>query len=106
LFEYTKEVTYRDSMQMDVTNPEHRNGYWFFCKRQEWSNEEEVRLVLQRGKGSKVKIDPDWLTRVILGKDMADGNRTLIREWATLRKPSLIVAEAYYDGLHQTIRLR
>jgi hypothetical protein len=33
LFERAKEVTYGDSMQMDVTNPEHRNGYWFFCKR-------------------------------------------------------------------------
>jgi hypothetical protein len=93
-------------MQMDVTNPEHRNGYWFFCKRQEWSNEEEVRLVLARGKGSKVKIDPHCLTRVIFGKDMTDGNRKLIREWAYQRKPELTVADAYYDVLHQVIRLR
>ncbi len=84
----------------------HRNGYWFFCKREEWSNEEEVRLVLPRGKGSKVKIEPHWLTLVILGKDMADAHRTLIREWANQRRPALTVADAYYDGLHQVIRLR
>jgi hypothetical protein len=106
LFDRAKVVTYGDSVEMDVTNQEHRNGYWFFCKRQEWSNEEEVRLVLQRGKGSKVRIDPHWLTRVILGKDMAGGNRELIREWANQRKPALTVAEAYYDWLHQTIRLK
>ena len=38
LFEHALEVIYGDSIQMDVTNPEHRSGYWFFCKRQEWSN--------------------------------------------------------------------
>jgi len=106
LFERAKEVIYGESTQMDVTNPEHRNGYWFFCKRQEWSNEEEVRLVLPRGKGSKVRIDPECLTRVILGKDMKDGHRMLIRQWAKQRKPELTVADAYYDGLHQVIKLR
>jgi len=106
LFERAHEVTYGDSMEMDVTDREHRNGYWFFSKRQEWSNEEEVRLVLPRGKGSKVKIEPRWLTRVILGKDMTDANRKLLREWAKERKPELSVADAYYDALHQVIRLR
>ena len=53
VFECAKEISYGDITQMDVTNPEHRNGYWFFCKRQEWSNEEEVRVVLPRGKGAK-----------------------------------------------------
>ena len=35
------EVTYEEAVPMDVTNPEHRNGYWFFYKKPEWSNEEE-----------------------------------------------------------------
>jgi hypothetical protein len=90
---------------MDVTNPEHRSGYWFFCKRQEWSNEEEVRLLLPRDKGSKVIIDPRWLTRLILGMHMPDANRTLIREWAKQRKPELAVVSAYYDELYQTLTL-
>jgi hypothetical protein len=105
LFEHAKEVTYGDSMQMDVTNPEHRNGYWFFCKRQEWSNEEEVRLVLARGKGSTVKVDPNWLTRLILGKNMTDAHRKQIREWAKERKPELTVVNACYDQLDQVLRL-
>jgi hypothetical protein len=68
LFENAKDVVYGDAVQIDVTNQEHLNGFWFFCKRSEWSNEEEVRLLLPRGKGSKVKIDPRWLTRLIVGR--------------------------------------
>jgi len=105
LFEHTKEVMYGDSTEMDVTNPEHRSGYWFFCKRQEWSNEEEVRLVLPRGRGRKVKINPRWLTRLILGKDMADTHRKIIRELAKQREPELTVLSAYYDQLDQVLRL-
>jgi hypothetical protein len=104
-FEYAKEVEYGDSALMDLTNRDDRNGYWFFRKKQEWSNEEEVRLVLARGKGSKVEIDPRWLTRLILGWHMSDVHRTLIREWAKQREPELTVACASYDELDQTLRL-
>ncbi len=45
LFEKTRDVIYEDTFQMGVSNPEHTNGCWFFYKRPEWSNEEEVRLV-------------------------------------------------------------
>jgi len=106
LFACAKEVIYGDATEMDLENREHRSGYWFFCKRQEWSNEEEVRLVLPRGKGSKVKIEPRWLTRLILGKNMTEAYRKTIREWAKDREPELTVIEAYYDELHQALRLR
>jgi hypothetical protein len=106
LFAFAKEVMYGDATEMDVRNREHRSGYWFFCKRQEWSNEEEVRLVLPRGKGSRVRIAPQWLTRLILGKNMAEGHRAMIRKWAKERQPELTIVDAYYDGLHQVIRLR
>ena len=106
LFERAMEVTYEESVQMDITNPEYRNGYWFFFKRPEWSNEEEVRLVLQRNRGSKVKIDPRWLTRVILGKNMSVDNRSIIQKWAEERRPRLAVATAYYDEPDQVLRLR
>ena len=106
LFACAKEVIYGDATEMDVQNREHRSGYWFFCKRREWSNEEEVRLVLPRGKGIKVKIEPQCLTRVILGKSMADAHRKTIRKWARVRQPELTVVEAYYDALHQALRLR
>jgi hypothetical protein len=99
LFEHAKEVTYGDSIQMDMTNPEHRSGYWFFWKRQEWSNEEEVRLVLPRGQAGNVTIDPRWLTRLVLGWRMADAHRKAIREWAEQREPRLTVVSAFYDEL-------
>ena len=77
LFEKTRDVIYEDTFQMDVSNPEHTNGCWFFYKRPEWSNEEEVRLVLPRHQGSTVKITPQWLTRLILGKSVSTHNEKL-----------------------------
>lgn len=106
LFAFAMEVLYGDAAEMDVENPEHRSGYWFFCKRQEWSYEEEVRLVLPRGKGSKVRIEPQWLSRIILGKDMTLAHRRRIREWAKERQPELMVVDAYFDSLSQAIQLR
>jgi len=82
LFKFAKDVIYEDSARVDITRKEHLNGFWFFCKRTEWSNEEEVRLVLPRRKGSKVKIDPTWLTRLILGKNMSEAHEHEIRKWA------------------------
>ena len=105
LFQHTVEVIYGETVQMDVTNPKHRSGYWFYCKRQEWSNEEEVRLVAIRGQSPKVKIDPHWLNRIILGWQMSAENQQTIREWAKQRVPELIVANAYYDEADQTIKL-
>ena len=78
---------------MDVNNPDNRNGFWFFCKRAEWSNEEEVRIVLPRNCGSKVKLDPCWLRRLILGKNIAKEHEERIRSWARDRVPSLAVVK-------------
>jgi hypothetical protein len=105
LFESARDVMYEDSLKMDVNNPEHTNGFWFFCKRPEWSNEEEVRLVLPRGYGSKVKIEPRWVKRLILGKDVSEQNELVIRSWARQRVPDLAVVKARYDSVEQTITL-
>ncbi|SRR6266851_4139650 len=105
LFDTARDVMYEDSLQMDVNNPDHTNGFWFFCKRPEWSNEEEVRLVLPRGNGSKVKIDPRWLKRLILGKSVSEQNEQVIRPWARQRVPDLAVVKARYDSVEQMIKL-
>lgn len=105
LFEKARDVLYEDSLQMDVNNPTHTNGFWFFCKRPEWSNEEEVRLVLPRGMGSKVKLEPGWVKRLILGKDISEHNEEVIRAWARQRIPELPVVKARYDAVDQTIIL-
>jgi hypothetical protein len=75
-------------------------------KRPEWSNEEEVRLIRARGAGPLVKIEPQWLTRIILGKNMSPENQKQIREWAKRREPELLIVSAYFDELHQEIRLK
>ena len=105
LFESARDVIYEDTLQMNVNNPEHANGAWFFYKRPEWSNEEEVRLVLPRGRGSKVKISPVWLKRLILGKSVTELNEQAIRTWARQRVPNLAVVKAHYDTVEQRIKL-
>ncbi len=102
-------MTYLDPEQMEVsiTDPALLDGYFFFCKTRDWSNEDEVRLVLGRKDGrKKVKFDPRWLTRIILGKEMSVGHRKQIREWAKQREPELTVVDAYYDPTHRAIKLR
>jgi hypothetical protein len=105
LFAKARNVLYEDSLQMDVNNPDHTNGFWFFCKRPEWSNEEEVRLVLPRGMGSRVKLEPHWLKRLILGKNVSEHNEEMIRAWAGQRAPELAVVKARYDAVDQNVIL-
>jgi hypothetical protein len=106
LFERAKDVIYGEAFQIDITVRAQLNGFWFFCKRPEWSNEEEVRLVLRRGQGSKVQINPRWMTRLILGKNVSDGHEQVIRAWARQRSPELAVVKAFYDSVEQTIKLK
>ena len=108
LFKHAKEVSYLNPAEMEIliTDPSIKNGDFFFCKTRDWSNEEEVRLVLPRDKGGKVKIDPRWLTRLILGKDMSEADQKSIREWAKQRQPELDVVSAYYDPVNRAIRLK
>jgi hypothetical protein len=53
-----------------------------------------------------VKIDPRWLTRVILGKNISAENRSVIQKWAEELRPRLPVATAYYDEPDHVLRLR
>lgn len=108
LFQHAKDVAYLDSAEMaiKITDPALTHGYFLFCKTSDWSYEEEVRLVLsRRDPRSKVRIDPNWLTRVILGKSMSEEHRKQIREWCKRRDPELPVADAYYDAVHRAIRI-
>jgi hypothetical protein len=106
LFCHAREVLYGDALPMDVRNPDHRSGYWFFCKRQEWSNEEEVRLIAPRKQPNWVTIDPSWLTRIVLGWHMSAEDERVVGEWAKRREPELAVAKADYDYAAQVLRLR
>lgn len=107
LFEHAKEVIYAEAFPMDVTNAEHRSGYWFFMKTPEWSNEEEVRLVRPRTPNNVpgVIIQPEWLRRIILGRHMTEDNRRQICAWSAARNPTLAVAQARYDRVAQRLEL-
>ncbi len=107
LFDHAKEVIYAEAFPMDVTNREHRNGYWFFMKKPEWSNEEEVRLVRPRTPNNVpgVIIQPEWLARIILGRGMSAQNERQIREWASERIPPLQVVKARFNQVTQGIEL-
>ena len=106
LFKYPLEVIYGDAFPMDVTNPEHRKAYFFYCKRKIWSHEEEVRLLFLDGGGRKFKFDPHCLTRIILGWKMPEDHEKMIREWAKQREPELVVVKAYFDELDYKLKLR
>ncbi len=105
-----KEVLYGDAFPMDILNRDHQNGYWFFCKRAEWSNEEEVRVLVILGQGihppdGKYNIQPEWMSRIILGYRMPDADKELIRQWCSERKPKLRIAQSYFDPYEQKILL-
>jgi len=105
LFDNACEVVYGEYQPFDLNDPENRDALFLVCKRPDWSNEEEVRLILPSGKGSTVKIDPQWLTRIILGMKMSAESEVKIREWAVERDPKLTVVRAHLDTLHQRISL-
>jgi hypothetical protein len=107
LFDQAREVSYlpSDDMLIAVTDPDLREGRFLFCKTLDWSNEEEVRLVRARTGSNIVIIDPRWLTRIILGRKMADVHNKQIREWAKERVPQLSVATAFYDAINRAIRI-
>ena len=106
LFENTVEVIYGEYAPFDLNDSQNRSASFLVSKRLEWNNEEEVRLIRARGSGPEVMIQPEWLTRIILGKDISPGNETQVREWAKLRQPELTVVKAYFDGLHQELCLQ
>ncbi len=109
LFKHACDVIYLDlkDMEISVTDPSVSNGDFMFCKTREWQCEEEVRLLLPPHDGRiKVRFDPAWLTRIILGKAMSEENKNTIRQWAKERQPELAVVSTYYNPIERAIRLR
>ena len=104
--EHVVEVLYGEYVPFDLNDSKNRDAQFLVCKRPEWSNEEEVRLIRAPGSGPQVKIEPQWLTRIILGKNMSADNQKQIRQWAKLRRPELAVVQASFDDLHQELRLK
>lgn len=104
-FGQAKEIIYGDTIELDITKQEQIGGWFFFCKGSDWSNEEEVRIHLSRNTPHEINIDPRLLTSIILGYEMPEPDRTLIRSWAKQRKPELIVKTASWDKYERKLNI-
>ncbi|MBI2815441.1 MAG: DUF2971 domain-containing protein [Acidobacteria bacterium] len=106
LFAFAREVNYIDGpVTLDITDQEQKNEHFFFCKTADWRNEEEARILFLKNSPPPKNFDPRLLTRIILGKDMAEDHRKRIREWARKRTPELEVVRAEYDQYYQKLIL-
>jgi hypothetical protein len=107
-FGSAKDVTYLDPKDMEISldDPLLSCGYFFFCKTSDWSNEDEVRVVQSRRfPNNRARIDPNCLTRIIIGKTMKKEHEEQIREWARQREPELRIVKAYYDAASRSIKI-
>ena len=104
LFAIAREVEYGDVLAIDVTDDASMNLAFFFRKKADWSNEEEVRLLTPRHWPRTMTFDPALLTTIILGKDMAADHRAKIAAWAHARVPRLAVDLTEYDAFEHTLR--
>lgn len=101
-------VEYGDIFELDVTAPTAAgDAFPLFVrkKKTDWSNEEEIRIIGPTLAEPRVPIEPAWLTRVILGKDMRPEHRDPIRQWAGSRNPPLPAVQAEYDAVEQILKL-
>ncbi len=106
LFADAWEVRYGGTTPMNMMDPNDREGHYLFYKSSDWSNEEEVRILLHPVEHDPiVRFDLHLLRSIILGKDMTKSNKAAILEWAQQRNLPLDVASATYDELQQAIRV-
>jgi hypothetical protein len=103
-FDSAKEVIYGDTIEMDISNPEHHSSWSLYCKRQEYSFEEEVRVVVPRIFSQVVPFEPTQLTRIILGHSISEAHQNEILEIAKQRDPQLDVVVASWDPYKQDFK--
>lgn len=106
LFSAACEVYYSDEeITQDFTNLEELNGYFFFHKKSEWSNEEEVRIVTPSHIQNPISFDPTLLSRVILGYKISTKDKSQIIQWTKKRSIPLPVAQSRYNEFNHALEL-
>lgn len=106
LFSRAYEVYYSDEeITQDFTNLNKVNGYFFFCKKSEWSNEEEVRIVTSSSMPNPMPFDPTLLSRVILGYKISTEDKSQIVQWTKKRSIPLPIAQSRYDEFNHALEL-
>ena len=107
LFNLSRDVIYTDTLEYDLNDETHQTIDWAIYKSTEWRNEEEVRFSLPGDMVAQpMRIAPDLLSRVILGKDMPAADKKRICQWAVRRKPRLNIVRAVYDAYLQQLTLQ
>ncbi len=93
-----REVVYTDEpIRINWTEIE-SNIDVFFTKHRDWSNEEEVRMLIpRRWGGPSFPFSPVFIDRVILGKDMPGERADLIRGWGRERQPPVAVVSTRWE---------
>jgi len=106
LFSSTYEVYYSDEeITQNFTNLDEVNGYFFFYKTSEWSNEEEVRIVTPSHIQNPISFDPTLLSRVILGYKISTEDKSQIIQWTKKRSIPLPVAQSGYNEFNHALEL-
>ena len=107
IFELARPVLYDDSKLLDLRNHQEEVTFaWTHYKSPEWSNEEEIRVVLPTFVTDRwCPIGPQALTRILLGKDMRQKDRKQILAWASGRTPPLIAMTVQFDRYTQELTL-
>lgn len=106
LFSNAYEVYYSDEeITQDFTNLDEVNGYFFFHKKSEWSNEEEVRIVTPSHIQNPISFDPTLLRRVILGYKISTEDKSQIIQWTKKRLIPLPVAQSRYNEFNHALEL-
>lgn len=106
LFSRAYDVHYSDEdITQDFTDLSKVNSYFFFCKKSEWSNEEEVRIVTPSSVPNPISFDPTLLSRVILGYKISAEDKSQIIQWIKKRLIPLPVAQTRYDEFNHALEL-
>jgi hypothetical protein len=105
LFSAAREVQYGTDILVDLSEDDHCNSAYFFRKAPEWSNEEEVRLVVSRTWPSTLSFEPSLLSKVILGYQSPESLRKNVADWAAKRSPVLKVVQATHDAFARRLTL-
>lgn len=108
-FRVAWEVQYGDFSDFDLTEPNASKTAHFpylWRKRGEWSGEEEVRVLRPAHECPRFTIEPESLTRIILGKDIAAEHEARIRSMARERVPSLDVFKGFHSVGKQALLLK
>jgi hypothetical protein len=95
LFMSAREVIYSDSVGLELTDPNDTPN-WYFHKTPEWSNEEEVRIVMPLTWDAPVQIFPLTLCGIILGENAAPVDVERVKAWSAQRY-NFTVKQARYD---------